>query len=436
VSAHSPWQSETVSRRWAGVVLALSLVVAACSGGGGSGDLERRRADPSGRVVLGDDLSTNASRWREVDEADASVELDTGDLVIETTRIDEPVVASPVRAGIDLFDTETAIELGTLEGRGERGVACRVADGDWYSFTLDDAGMAVIALWSEGERTVLASSTYEDDPARLAGRCIGGVEGGDVTLLLIIDGLEIAVATDETGLGPGAPAVVARAVSDEEPIVARATRFEVRELSGGVTRREPAVSFGPLPPDGFADSFDGEDGPFGELPVDVTGDFAAAYDGGTYRLRADGFIQRSAPVDPLPDRAIASVTIIKVSQGPGWSGLKWAYDEDHYYEVVLDDGAAEISVVDGDRSAAVVLASAADVEAIEGRGEPNRATSEMTRTDDEVRITLVVNDVPVLTATDEDRFGTLRFSQLFVRRSDDSTEPVEARFDDYSLRAA
>jgi len=436
MSGHWSWQSGGVRRR--GTAVLVAVVLAGCGGGGSSDELDPARADPSGRAVLGDDLSANSSRWVEIDEPDASVRLDQGDLVLETTRVDEPVLAIPRRAGDDLFDTETAIELGPQSGKGEVGVACRVVEDALYSFTIDDAGAVAIALWSDGTRTVLGTARHEgDDPAtRLAGRCIGGVEGGDVGLLLIIDGVVVVSAVDETGLGSGASAVVARSATPDE-FTARATRFEVRELVGGTTRREPTqVAFGPLPPEGVADGFDGEEGPFGELPAEVTGDFAAEYDGGTYRMRADGFIQRSAPVEPLPDHAVASVTIVKVSQGPGWSGLKWALDEDRYYEVLLDEDRAEIGVVDGDRDDRVELGAATDIEGLNPRGDPNRITSEIERSGGQVKITLVVNDEPVLEVTDEDRFGPLHFSQLFVRTTTDSTEPVEARFDDYTLRAA
>jgi hypothetical protein len=412
------------------------VALAACGGGsGGGGDLGPVRATPSGRAITGDDFAANSLRWEELDDAGLTVAVTSGALVIETSREGEPVVTVPGRIDADLFDTETAVSLSataTDRGPGALGVVCRNAEGSFYAFTIDDGGDAAIALWKDGVRTALGTASYDGTPRRLAGRCIGGEQGGEVALELILDGTEIVSATDETSLGSGPSGVFTQATSPS-PLRATFDRFEVRELTGGTTHVAPPAPFTDLPDRGFSDDFAGDDGPFGELLIDDDqGGFLAQYDGGSYRMRADGFVQRSAPIDPIPDHAVAQVTVTKASSGPSLRGLRWAADEDRYYEVAIDDGVAVIGYVDGDRDAFVELGRADDP-AIAGGDAPNVLRSEVQRTETGVRLTLVVNDAPVLEATDQDRFGELHFSQLFMRSTPDSTEPTDVRFDDYSL---
>jgi hypothetical protein len=419
--------------------LVVAALATACGGGDDDGgDLAPVRATPSGKAISGDDFAANALRWEELDEGGLVVKVQLGALVVTTSRAGEPVVSVPGRIDHDIFDAETAVSLTTEDadtGAGEYGVVCRNDGGRFYAFTIDDGGDATIALWEDGVRTVLGRAPYRATPQRVAGRCIGGVEGGEATLELIIDGIEVVSATDETALAGGTSGVFAAAASSS-PLTASFDRFEVRELDGGTTHLAPPPPFPSLPEGGLRDDFAGDDGPFGELLIeDDLGGFLAQYDGGTYRMRADGFVQRSAPVDPMPDHAAAEVTVRKVSSGPSFRGLRWAKDEDHYYEVAIDDGVAVIGYVDGDRDGYVELARADDVSAIADGDAPNRLRTEVDRREGRVHITLAVNATPVLEATDDDRWQQLHFSQLFMRSTDESTEPTEVRFDDYSLTA-
>lgn len=424
------------SRRAVAIVVALAAFATGCGGGGGEA-LKPVQATPSGRSIFSDDLSSNQSGWTEVGEPGLSIVLSVGELVVTTAREGSPVAVVPEAIDVDLFETEVAATLpeGAVIGPGSVGVLCRSTNDDFYAFTIDDQGTAAISLWRDGERTILGSSSYKEVPRRVAGRCLGGIEGGPATLRLVLDGREVVVATDETALGSGAAGMFASA-SSSEPLAATFVRFEVREMPEGTTHLAPPEPFVELSSEGFTDDFSGDDGPFGELLIeDEFGGFLAEYDAGTYRMRADGFVQRSAPVEPLPDRAEAEVLVTRVSDGPSFRGLRWALDEDRYYEVAIDDGVAIIGYVDGDRDAFVELDRVDAVTAVEASPTPNRIRTELERVPDQsVRITLSVNGTAVAEATDDDRFGPLSFSQLFMRSTSESTEITEVRFDDYVLR--
>ena len=419
-------------------VCTCAVVVGGCGGSGGN--LKPVLAPGAGKIVLGDDLEANGTRWVELDEGDFSVAVKGGDLVVATTRVGEGLIVAPDDLGVDVFESEVAAELEPGNpGPGALGVACRWTEDRWYALAIDDKGIASIKLWNAGTVTELGAASYTGRPSRIAGRCSGGgVDGGDATLQLLLDGSVVVEATDATGLGPGRAGVFVTATSEKKALTAKVDRFEVRELPGGTTRQEPPPPFPALESEGLTDDFSSaEAGIFGTLAIeDDLGGFHATYVDGGYRMRAaDGFIQRSAAADPLPDHAVAEVTATKRSTGPMRYGLTWAQDEDRYYEMAIDDGVAIIGYVDGSRDGYVELARADGVTAILPGGTPNRLTTEFDRTSGSVRLTLSVNGTLVLEATDEDRWSTLHFAQLLVASTKDSTGAVDVVFDDYRLAA-
>jgi hypothetical protein len=425
------------------VAVALLSALVACSGDDDDDAAPASTTttgEDQGDVLFSDDLLDDDGGWGEGDESGYRRRLEGGALVIETERVDEGVAVWPDALGIDVLDAVTTVTLEADGGSGAVGAACRASDDGFYALGVDQAGTARIEKW---ERTqddpplVLATSDagVADRSGVFTATCTGGGEDeSPVELTLAVDGEEVLTAQDDQGLPSGYTGVYAVAATGDT-LSLRVEQFEVAAVPGGTTRQSPPEPFEPLPPEGYRESFDGAEPGFGTLEIDDDrGGYLAVVEDGRYRMRVDGYIQRSAPVDPIPNRAVAEVTATKRSDGEGLYGLTWAADRDHFWEVTIDEGFAAIGAVEGEDRSYVELDSRNDVDAITGTDD--RIVTEIDRTTPgRVRITLTVNGSLVLSVDDEDRFGTIHFSQLYIASTDDEGVLLDVAFDDYRLTA-
>jgi hypothetical protein len=192
-------------------IFVLALAALACSavtgGGGGGGDPTGPTSTPSPRVILSDDFAS--SQWGTGTDADSSVEYANSALQMIVYTTNYFVWSTPNDQNYQNTHMEVTVNNNGTDSTTAFGIMCnqQATTSNFYYVAMTPAGEYAIAKAAEGQDDLFLTNndqwTTSDQIARDAASYRVGIDCGNGTITLYVDGLQIASVADASYVDGG-----------------------------------------------------------------------------------------------------------------------------------------------------------------------------------------------------------------------------------------
>jgi len=382
--------------------------------------------------------------WPEVDTADGATQCESGQYRVSLAHEGTQPISLSFDDHADAVRVETDAQVAAQDAaRTGYGVGCwsEETEGEsetprrGYFFAVGGDGSYVIArIAGDGWDAILNGGPGAVDVRsgvnRVRGDCVHS-EGG-TTLVLSLNGAEVAVARDRPGEGDfGAIGFVT--IAGEGATDVRFDNEDARELASAEAASMAAKPTTPKPSASGLPLSDDFSTPSGRWSTDETSAVSLAYVDGTYRMRIKqpsrqwSLFPLLAPTSTV--RVTASATQVAGSPGLEVGVVCYAEENAGYLFAVSPFGAwAILRETPGD----LVTVAHGTADFSFGRGQPDVALTADCAGDPQRAATLLaltVNGQLVVRVREESGLGDFSIIGVYAR---DKLGPAELRFDDFA----